>query len=158
MESAKKTPGVTCLLYEARRNEQSNLPQFLEEVANIDPTIGILDTCEMTEGEKIPTKFGYSPPGSFGSYQLSFQESNFITTSSLDHAQGSRMTQIPSFPPLPLDDFNDNFHLDTKSNLNSSQVALLENLKVSFIEANTSEVETRNQFKSEKWFRQGNFD
>ena len=98
----KKTDGVQCKLYEARK-QQSNAVQFLETVKRIDPTFGSVQTCKVDENSlQVPTKFGSSTAGSFGSYQLSFQESNFTVTSSFEPSSSSRTFTIPTYPSFPL--------------------------------------------------------
>ena len=73
--------------------------------------------------EQVPTKFGPSPPGSFGTYQLPFQESNFTVTSPFDpkyacsRTRTRRSTFSPSYPSFPLDDLNDGFVLPVPETL-----------------------------------------
>ena len=45
----KKTEGVQCKQYEARKQQQSNVVQFLETVKVIHSTFGLVKTCEVDE-------------------------------------------------------------------------------------------------------------
>jgi hypothetical protein len=55
----KKTDGVKCKLYEARKQQQSNVAKFLETVKEIDATLGMVQTCKVNESSaQVPTKFG----------------------------------------------------------------------------------------------------
>ena len=73
-----------------------------------NPTLGLIQTCELNTSAHADTRFGESPAGAFGSYQLAFQESNFNVTSNLAPIQGSRASNSkPPYPSLPLDDLND---------------------------------------------------
>ena len=148
----KRTEGVQCKLYEARKQQQSNVVQFLDTVRGIDSTFGLVQTCEVDESaSKVPTKFGSSPAGSFGSYQLSFQESNFTVTSSFEPSSSSHTDTIPNYPSFPLDDLNDDYILPVPEGLDNSQKKILDSLTVSLLNANKLEQETREQSSSDKW-------
>ena len=71
-------------MYDARKvNRKSNLQEFVSSVENIDSNLGLIQTCDVSkvgEGEHVEIRFGESPAGSFGSYQLAFQESNVKVT------------------------------------------------------------------------------
>ena len=124
LEGDHKSGGITCHLYEARRvDRKSKLNDFVEAVQNIDPTLGLVQTCELNTNDPVDTRFGESPTGAFGSYQLAFQESNFKVTSNLARIQpGSRASNSkPSYPSLPLDDLNDDFVLDLPDDLDLLQ-------------------------------------
>ena len=132
---AKKTgTGVTCQLYEARRTVSIlDLSKFLEKITEIDPTCRLAQTCEINNIDNtIPTKFGYSPSGSFASYQLAFSESNFIVTTSFKPESEKQIDSgsLPKFPSLPVDDFNDNFTMNIPEDLNQQQQELLDGLKL----------------------------
>ena len=69
----KKTDGVKCKLYEARKQQQSNVAKFLETIKEIDAAFGLVQTCKVNESSsQVPTKF-------VGSYQLLLRSaSSFI--------------------------------------------------------------------------------
>lgn len=104
---------------------------------------------------QVPTKFGSSPAGSFGSYQLTFSESNFSVTSSFDpilSSQGSTVTSShPNCPSLPLDDFNESFTPRVPESLNDAEKELLDSLKTSLADANKLERDTTEQSNSNEW-------
>ena len=153
-EMDKKTEGVSCKLYEARKVKQSSIAQFLETVKNIDPTLGLAQTCELKDNsEQILTKFGQSPVGSFGSYQLTFTESSFNVTCSLapNPTPQSITTESARYPSFPLDDLNPSFVLQVPDNLNDEEKEFLEKLKTSLVDANKLEEETKEQHSSETW-------
>lgn len=94
-----------CHLYEARKvDRKTKLNDFVEAVKDIDPDLGLIQTCELTlntgngTNDHVDTRFGESPAGAFGSYQLGFQESNFKVTSNLAPIQRGRgaSNTIPS--------------------------------------------------------------
>ena len=150
---------MTCQLYEARRTARTDLSKFLEKITEIDPTCGLAQTCEINNtlpDNSIPTRFGYSPPGSFGSYQLAFSESNFKVTTSFKSGSGKQSDSgsLPKFPSLPVDDFNDNFIMNIPKDLNQQQEELLDGFKLSLVQANELEEKTRLQYKSEAWLKQ----
>ena len=77
------------------------------------------------------TKVSYCLTGSFGSYQLAFQESNFkVTIQPASRAPTSK----PSSPSLPLDNLNDDFVLDLPDDLDILQKKLLDELCLMQIE------------------------
>ena len=119
----KKTDGVKYKLYEARKQQQSYVAKFLETVKEIDATFALVQTCEVNESSsQVPTKFGCSPAGSFGSYQLSFQESNFNVISSFGISSSSHThTVIPNYPSFPLDDLNESYVLPVPEGLDNAQ-------------------------------------
>lgn len=157
LEGEHKSGGITCHLYEARRvDRKSKLNDFVEAVQNIDPTLGLVQTCELNTNDPVDTRFGESPTGAFGSYQLAFQESNFKVTSNLARIQpGSRASNSkPSYPSLPLDDLNDDFVLDLPDDLDLLQNKLLDELKVNMLDANKIEENTRDQHNCNAWTEQ----
>ena len=81
------------------------------------------------------TKFGNSPPGSFGSYQLTFLDSNFSVTSSFEPVlHRGESTFNPNYPSFPLDDLNESVVLPVPSNLDEKEKELLEKLNISLME------------------------
>ena len=127
--------GVQCKLHEARKQQLSNVAQFLETVKEIEATQGLVQTCEVDKSPwQVPTKFGNSPAGSFGSYQLSFHESNFTVTSSFE-PRSSRNTNtvhaIPTYLSFPLDDWNDAYTLPMLEGLDRAQKNFLDSFTVS---------------------------
>ena len=142
------TEGIQCKLYEARRQQQSNVAQFLKTIKGIDASFGLVQTCELDStcnSAQVATKFGSSPAGSYGSYQLSFQESNFIVHSSLKPILSRYESSfVPAYPSFPLDDLNESFVLPVPENLDVNEKKLLDSLKVSLMDANKLEWETKN--------------
>ena len=147
----KTTEGIQCKLYEARRERESNVAQFLQTVKTIDATFGLVQTCEVNNtAESVLTKFGNSPPGSFGSYQLTFLESNFSVTSSFEPVlYRGESTFIPNYPSFPLDDLNESVVLPVPSNLDEKEKELLEKLSISLMEITKLEKETREQHENQ---------
>jgi hypothetical protein len=161
----KKTDGVKCKLYEARKQQQSNVAKFLETIKEIDAAFGLVQTCKVHESSsQVPTKYFGSyqlslrSASSFihahaanvssrvGSYQLSFQESNFNVTSSFEISSSSHThTVIPNYPSFPLDDLNESYVLPVPEGLDNAQKKLLDSLTVSLLDANKLERETREQ-------------
>lgn len=86
-DKGKKT-GVTCLLTEARKTESDsnkklqNLVESLEQHSSKIGLTQVVDTAKLNTLPAVDTRFGCFPVGSFGSYQLTFTESNFSFTSS----------------------------------------------------------------------------
>ena len=149
----KKMESVKCKHTEARKRQQSNVAQFLETVKGIDETFGLVQTCEVNESlPQVPTKFGSSPAGSFGSYQLSFQESNFTVTSSFEINSSTHTHKvIPNYPSFPLDDVNDSYVLPVPQGLDNAQKKDLDGLTVSLLDANKLQQKTREQSSSGEW-------
>ena len=154
VEGEHKSCGITSLLYEARKvNRKSKLNDFVEAVQKIDPTLGLVQTCELNTNDPVHTRFGESPAGSFGSYQFAFQESNFKVTCNLAPIQpASRASNSkPSYPSLPLDYLNDDFVLDLPYDLDILQNKLLDELKVTMLDAKKIEENTRGQHNCNAW-------
>ena len=61
---------------------------------------------------------------------------------------------LSKFPSLPVDDFNDNFTMNIPQNLNQQQEELLDDSKLSLVQANELEEITRFQYKSEAWLKE----
>ena len=71
---------ISCQLYEARKLTKNDLTEedrFKNEIAAINPKMGIATLASNTPNSMVQTKFGSSPIGSTNSYQLSYTESNF---------------------------------------------------------------------------------
>ena len=142
LEGERKSCGITCHLYEPRKaDRKSKLNDFVETIKNIDPTLGLIQTCELNTSAHVDTRFGGSPAGAFGSYQLAFQESHFkVTTNLAPRQQGSRASNSkPNYPSQPLDDLNDDFVLDLPDGLDDIEDKLLNELKVNNLGANKIE-------------------
>ncbi|PFX17579.1 hypothetical protein AWC38_SpisGene18098 [Stylophora pistillata] len=154
VEGEHNSCGITSLLYEARKvHRKSKLNDFVEAVQKIDPTLGLVQTCELNTNEPVDTRFGESPTGSFGFYQLAFQESNFKVTCNLAPSQqASRASNSQlSNPSLPLDDLNDDFVLDLPDDLDILQKKPLDELNVTMHDANRIEENTRAQHNCNAW-------
>lgn len=128
----KKSRGVTCQLYEARKvDSKTKVKDFFEHMQNIDSKLGFVQTFETSDletGSCKDTKFGRSPTGSFGAYQLGFTESNFkvfVQVDSIPRRAGSH-TFVPPYPSLPLDDLNDDFVILVPENLDATQANKIE--------------------------------
>ena len=54
VEGEHKSCGITSLLYEARKvNRKSKLNDFVEAVQKIDPTLGLVQTCELNTNDPV---------------------------------------------------------------------------------------------------------
>lgn len=156
LEEKKSSRTVTCQLYEARKvDRKTKFKDFYERMQNIDPKLGFVQTCDF-EGSYKDTKFGVSPSGSFGAYQLGFTESNFKVYLNLDSVPRKAVSHafLPPYPSLPLDDLNDDFVLSVPEDLDATQMNILDSLKVNVPEANKIEEETRGQHQCEQWMKE----
>ena len=154
-DKGKKT-GVVCLLHESRREPSDNiegLQNLLQSLEGHNSKLGIiqvLDTASIGTLPVIDTRFGQCPVGSFGSYQLSFTESNFsFTSSGFGEVTPCMATEFPPYPSFPLDDFNGS--LEVPESLNEKEMELLNKLKLDVIEANTLEQKTQDQADCNEW-------
>lgn len=159
-ERVKKT-GVTCLLTEARKGESDQkrkLEQLLHSLEQHSSTLGItqvVDPSSIDTSPVVDTRFGQCPVGSFGSYQLSFTESNFTFVTlfdGFDCTEHCTANEFPAYPSFPLDDFCGSFQ--TPDNLTVKEMELLKSLTVGVIEANKMEEKTREQASCEEWMRE----
>ena len=142
LQTEQKRSGIMCHLYEARKVDMpTKLNDFVETVKDIDLDLGLLQTCELNTGNgtdnHVDTRFGKSSAGAFGCYQLGFQESNLPPIQR--GASNTIPTTIPPYPSLPLDDVNDDFLLDVPKDLDTLQNRLLDDLKVTMLDANKIE-------------------
>jgi len=91
----KVKTGVTCLLAEARKTESDsnkkiqNLVQTLEQHSSKIGLAQVVDIAKLDMLPAVDTRFGCFPVGSFGSYKLSFTESNFSFTSLFEGFQAA---------------------------------------------------------------------
>lgn len=159
-DKSKKT-GVTCLLTEARRGESdtnNKLTNLIQSLEQHNAKMGITQVVDIASLDNLPvvdTRFGPCPVGSYGSYQLSFTESNFSYISSFDGTQEAARctaTEFPKYPSFPLDDCNGS--LVTPDNLTEKEQELLKRLSVNVIEANTLEQKTREQAGCAEWMQE----
>ena len=123
-----------CHLYEARKVEMpTELNDFVETVKDIDPDLGLLQTCELNTGNgtdnHVDTRFGKSPAGAYR----------------------------PPYPSLPLDDVNDDFLLHVPEDLDTLQNRLLNDLKVTMLDANKIEENTKAQHTCSAWTEERKF-
>ena len=84
--------------------------------------------CEINNTDNsIPTRFGYSPPGSFGSYQLAYSEANFKVTTSFKPGSEKQTdsSSLPKLPLLPVDELNDNFTMNIPKDLKNKENFLM---------------------------------
>ena len=157
-----KSCGIVCQLYEARKvNRKSKLQEFVSSVQSIDSNLGLIQTCDVSkigEGELVETRFGESPAGSFGSYQLTFQESNFKVTCNIPvnsvRQLGTPFNTSANYPSLPLDDFNDDFVLNLPNDMGDMEKKIVDGLSVNLLKANQIEEETRAQHTCETWVQE----
>ena len=157
-EKGKKT-GVGCLLNEARRgpsDSKEKLQNLIQSLEQHRSKLGITQAVDVASIDTllaIDTRFGQCPVGSFGSYQLSFTESNFsFTSSGFQEATRCMATELPAYPSFPLDDCNG--CLEEPDSLSDKERELLNKLKVNFIEANSLEQKTQDQADCEEWKRE----
>lgn len=155
----ERKPGVGCLLNESRRELSDNiegLQNLLQSLEGHNSKLGItqvLDTASIQTLPVIDTRFGQCPVGSFGSYQLSFTESNFsFTRSGFEEVTPCMATEFPPYPSFLLDDFNGS--LEVPASLNQKEMELLDKLKLDVIEANTLEQKTQDQTDCQEWKRE----
>ena len=156
-----KSFGIACQLYEARKvNRKSKLQEFVSSVQSIDSNLGLIQTCDVSkigEGVLAETRFGESPAGSFGSYQITFQESNFKVTCKIPvnsaRQLGTPFNTSAHYPSLPLDDFNDDLNLP-----NDMEKIIVDGLSVNLLKTNQIEEETRALHTCETWVQQRKLD
>ena len=127
-ERVKKT-GVTCLLTEARKGESDQkrkLEQLLHSLEQHSSMLGItqvVDPSSIDTSPVVDTRFGQCPVGSFGSYQLSFTESNFTFVTlfdGFDCTEHCTANEFPAYPSFPLDDFCGSFQTPDNLTVNGT--------------------------------------
>jgi len=111
--SSSKDQGVRCLLYEARtikaiKGQQADENKLLAKLQAINKKMALAQIMTPTSESTplVETKFGKSPQGSFGSYQLSTTEDNFKVYCDISSVprrdpvcnQSERLTAFPRFP------------------------------------------------------------
>ena len=162
----RTTCGIACQLYEARKvNRKSKLQEFVLSVQSIDSNLGFIQTCHVSkicEGELVETRFGEkSPAGSFGSYQLTFQEANFKVTCNIPvnsaRQLGTPFNTSANYPSLPLDNFNDDFVLNLLNDMGNMEKKSVDGLSVNLLKGNQIEEETRAQHNCETWVQERKF-
>ena len=94
------------------------------------------------EGVLAETRFGESP---VGSYQLTFQESNFKVTCNIP-VNSARQLGTPfnisaHYPSLPLDDFNGDLNLP--NDMGDMEKIIVDGLSVNLLKTSQIEEETR---------------
>ena len=157
-----KSCGIVCQLYEARKvNRKSKLQEFVSSVQSIDSNFGLIQTCDVSkigEGELVETRFEESPAGSFGSYQLTFQESNFKVTCNIPvnsaRQLGTPFNTSANYLSFPLDDFNDDVVLNLPNDMGDMEKKIVDGLSVNLLKANQIEEETRAQHTCETWVQE----
>ena len=136
---------ISCQLYKARKKTKIDITEeekFKNEVAAINPNMGIATLASNTPNRMVQTKFGSSPVGSTNSYQLSYRESNFPVYVSI-----SAVTRCPdpnfdinSYPRFPLKDTTARVYPDT---LSSEERTFLYSLEVDEDTLNKIEAEPK---------------
>ena len=90
------------------------------------------------EGEHVETRFGESPDGSFGSYQLAFQESNFKIMCNIPVNSAWQLNTpfkaSANYPSFPLDDFNDDFVLNFPHDVGTMEKKIVDYLSVDLLQ------------------------
>ena len=134
LQTEQKSSGIMCHLYEARKVEMpTELNDFVETVKDIDPDLGLLQTCELNTGNgtdnHVDTRLGKSPAGAYR----------------------------PPYLSLPLDDVNDDFLLHVPEDLDTLQNRLLNDLKVTMLDANKIEENTKAQHTCSAWTEERKF-
>ena len=154
--SKSRGPGVKRLLYEARKslkNQQADESKLLEQLKEINAKVALAQilTPRSQSTQLLKTKFGKSPQGSYGSYQLSITEDNFkvfcdISTVPRVDSANSNYLQIIEYPRFPLNQSNEQFEIpagisgDERSLLEKLQADDLDDDKVNEIERKTRSV------------------
>ena len=150
---------ISCQLYEARKLTKNDLTEedrFKNEIAAINPKMGIATLASNTPNSMVQTKFGSSPIGSTNSYQMSYTESNFpvyVNISAVSRCPDPNF-DINSYPRFPLKDTTTRVYPDT---LSSEERTFLSSLEVDEDTLNKIEAETREQVSSERWREERKF-
>lgn len=157
--SKSRAPGVKCLLYEARKslkNQQADETKLLEQLKEINPKMALAQilTPRSESTPLLKTKFGKSPQGSYGSYQLSITEDNFkvfcdISTVPRVDSANSNDLQITEFPRFPLNQSNEKFEIP--AGISGDERSLLEKLQADDDKVNEIERKTRGQSNCQEW-------
>ena len=108
-DSKRGKEGIQSLLNEARNNVMYNSAQeqkFKQAIRDINPQMGLAEIATLgSEMHLKETRFGYSPVGSYVSYQLTHTKSNFnvcVDISSV--SRGRKNNQQLTYPRFPLRD------------------------------------------------------
>ena len=137
-------------------NDLTEEDRFKNEIAAINPKMGIANLASNTPNSMVQTKFGSSPIGSTNSYQLSYTESNFpvyVNISAVSRCPDPNF-DINSYPRFPLKDTTIRVYPDT---LSSEEGTFLSSLEVDEDTLNKIEAETREQVSSERWREERKF-
>ena len=144
---------ISCQLYEARKKTKIDITEeekFKNEVAAINPNMGIDTMASNTPNSMVQTKFGRSPVGSTNSYQLPYTESNFpvyVNISAVTRCPDPNF-DINSYPRFSLKDTPARVYPDT---LSSEERTFLSSLEVDEDALNKIEAETIEEASSERW-------
>ena len=147
--------GVRCLLYEARKNlstQTSDEVKLKEKLQKINAKFALSQIMSPGGSNLLETKFGKSPSGSYASYQLQANESNFQVFCDIDSVLRADCTDnqnsISAFPAFPLQSTE---QYKKPDGLSRNQEALLDHLIVDEAKLNNIEKTTREQAASQEW-------
>ena len=106
-----------------------------EELEKINPKMGFCQVVSAGSSNYQNTRFGKSPCRSYGSYQLSFTESNFKVYCNIDDMPRLDCNEtldtvvLDTYPIFPLE-VTDDFTMAGIENLDDKQKALLQHIMV----------------------------
>ena len=164
--ASSKDQGVRCLLYEARtrnaiKGQQADEHKLLAKLQAINKKMALAQVMTPTSENTplVETKFGKSPQGSFGSYQLSITEDNFkvyCDISSLPRRdpvcnQSEQLTAFPRFPLKSGEPFV------SPTGITEAEKTLLDRLQVDVDKINEIERKTQRQSDCEEWRNERKF-
>lgn len=126
--------------------------QLKANLEKINPNMALAQILTQNTNETVfkETKFGKSPCGSFGSYQLQYTESNFKVYCNIDPIGriDPNVTDVPKeYPKFPLQNSE---QYQIPAHLGAQKKALLEFLSVDAVKLNTIEENTREQSNSDQ--------
>lgn len=118
----------------------------------INPNMPLAQILTENTNETVfkETKFGKSPCGSFGSYQLLYTESNFKVFCNVNSVVkiDPNLADVPKeYPKFPLENAE---QYQISANLDAQQKALLEHLSVDAVQLNMIEENTCEQSNSDQ--------
>ena len=166
-ENSNSSGGIKCQLYEARNNlktqksDESKLKATLQQINPKIPLAQIMKHSGTAE-HYVQTKYGSSPQGSYGSYQLTMTEDNFKVYCSIESVPRlvpsnscGQSTASNNYPLFPLNSQAKPFELPPS--LGEQEQVLLQNLMADSTKVNDIECKTREQSGCDEWQMQRKF-